>query len=98
VGACLLLHLRCTYRDIVQIIGFTHNRLCGIDILHVAASPTLSLPRHICQPCLQDLLLTRKTMTSQFLSELMLRTRDLLQFTSGTCSATNDIIRLELYR
>lgn len=96
-GACLLLHLRCTSRGDLQITGFTHHRLCGVKILHVLAlSPTLSFPRQIRQPCLKDLLWTRKAMTCQFLVELPPRTVKPLQFTSGFCSAANDIFCLEL--
>lgn len=71
-GACLLLHLRCTSRGILQITGFTHHHLCGVKNLHVIVlSPTFSFPRQVRQPCLKDLLLTRKAMTSQCLLELI---------------------------
>lgn len=77
------------YRFHAQPPVWCQNSTCRCVVPHSV------FPRHVRQPCLQDLLLTRKTMTSQFLVELMPRTANLLQFTSGTCSAANDIIRLE---
>jgi hypothetical protein len=49
-AAAAMLHLP----GCLQIAGFTHNRLCGVKILRVAASsPTVSVLRHVRQPYLQ---------------------------------------------
>lgn len=84
-GACLLL-LRCCISQGVCRLPVSRTTACAVSKFYMSlrrpALCFLFVFSSCRQPCLQVLLLTRKTMTSQFLVELTLRTANLLQFTS----------------
>lgn len=95
-AAAALLHVPgCVCRALVS-----HTTACAESkfSLSLRCPPqcTVALLCHVCEPCLQSLLLTREMVTAQFLIRGQPpNTQPSYNLQAGSCSAANDIIRLE---